>query len=82
MTPLNDTVLVEIVGSQYGNVAIPDKKYDSRTSCTVLQVGNEELDFLIGHEAFWRMFKDDAQFKDGNKTFAFIDASDILGYRA
>lgn len=65
--------------SEFDNIPVPEKDYDSMTWGTILAVNkNDEADygFLVGRQAHWRKFKDDCRV---GKNDVLIEIKDILG---
>jgi len=79
LIPMNGHVLVKLI-EEWEGVYTPDKKYDTKTSGLVVNVAKNATDELLNKKIYFEGFKDDAQVKDGDTTYAFIKIEDIRGY--
>lgn len=83
LTPLDGVVLVELGSSPFGNIPVPEKKYDSRTEGVIVALPVEKVGELqIGLKVFWEEYKDTVRAKQDDKEYAFIKIEDIRGYEA
>lgn len=78
LTPYGENVLV-LLGEQYEHIALPDKKYDTKTSGVVVSAP-EHANELVGCTAYFEAYKDDVRVEINGNTFAFINLKDIRGY--
>lgn len=83
ITPEQGRVLVKLDTSEYGEVPVPEKTYDSVTSGTILAINENDVDYqyLVGRKGYWRLYKDDlrvAKLPTGEKL-ALILIKDIDG---
>lgn len=81
--PNKGVVLVELSASNYGNVPLAQKKFDSITSGIIIAFNKDdafEYSDWLNRTGHWREYKDDARVKgpSGEKC-AFIEIKDILG---
>ena len=81
--PFPGVVLVELDASNYGNIPMPEKSYDSITEGTVIAVAEkdeEEWGYLVGHKVHYPKFKDDCPVKNPeNRKLNLIPLKDIYG---
>lgn len=78
---MKGVILAKLSTSEYGDIPVPEKDYDSITWGTVLAVHPEDetqYGYLLGRQAHWRKYKDDARIA-GEKTLVLIEIKDILG---
>ncbi len=79
--PTKGNILAKLSTSEYGDIPVPEKDYDSITWGTVVATNEEdkeEYGYLLGRQAYWRRFKDDCRIAD-EKTLVLIEINDILG---
>ena len=77
--PTKGTVLVELGTSEWGDIPVPEKAHDSLTWGKVVAVNEsetKEYGWMVGRNAHWRKYKDDARV---DRTSCFIEIKDILG---
>jgi len=81
--PTQGRVLVKLGVSEYGNIPVPPKDYDSITWGLIVKVNpaDKEYSGWVGKFGHWRRFKDDMRvdFSSGNENFALVDIIDIMG---
>lgn len=82
--PVKGRILVKLGASEYGNIPVPEKTYDSVTSGEIIKINPEdEHDYgnWVGRTGHWKQFKDDlrvATLPTGEKL-AIILISDVDG---
>lgn len=87
--PEKGRVLVKLDTSEYGDVPVPEKTYDSVVSGEIIKTskydktwyGKRKYKHLIGRKGYWRLYKDDlrvARLPSGEKL-ALILIKDIDG---
>lgn len=77
-------VLVKLGTSEYGDIPVPPKDYDSITYGEIVGVCPEEkaeYGYLVGRTGHWRRYLDDMRVAviDGGESLALIDIKDIMG---
>lgn len=82
--PTQGRVLVKLGVSEYGNVPVPPKDYDSITYGVILKVhpnDEKEYGFLIGRTGHWKKFMDDLRIEGlvGEEKLALIPIDKIDG---
>lgn len=84
LVPINGCVLLRLTESTYEDIAVPDKKYDTKTSGIVVAVADDVHSpvELFSKKVFFESFKDDTAFEEDGQKFAFIKFEDLKGYRA
>lgn len=77
--PEPGTVLVKLAESEFGNIPVPTKAYDSLTWGLVVKLNSADTTktYLENRIAYWRKYKDDARVPE--TKFALIEIKDILG---
>lgn len=77
---MKGTVLAKLSASEYGDIPVPEKDYDSITWGTVVELNKDDADYdyLLGRQIYYRRFKDDARIAF-DKTLVLIEIKDILG---
>lgn len=89
LIPVGERVLVQL-GEQYRNIAVTEKKYDSKTNGIIVAVGDPDarvttpkgstaVKSLIGKRIYWDQFKEGAAVLDGESQYCFINIEDIQG---
>lgn len=75
--PEEGVVLVLLPESEWGELPVVRKEHDSLTWGLVVAVnpGQPNKAYLLGRNAYWRKYKDDARFG----KYALIDIKDIMG---
>jgi len=83
ITPEQGRVLVKLDTSEYGEVPVPEKTYDSVTSGTILAINESDTDhqYLVGRRGYWRLYKDELRVAklDTGEKLALILINDIEG---
>lgn len=80
--PQTGVVLVELATSNYGDIPMPEKSYDSITSGKIIALPehNVTMQFKIGDIGYWRLYKDDCRVEGPKgEKLALIEVKDILG---
>lgn len=80
--PMPGTVLVELAVSDYGDIPLEQKAYDSVTMGKILGVhpdDKEKWGYLVGRTGFWSKFKDDSRVLGVDKKLSLIEIKDIKG---
>lgn len=80
--PREGVVLVKLAASNYGDIPMPEKSYDSITNGVIVATNpkDTESDFQVGDSGFWRLYKDDCRVTgDNDEKLALINITDILG---
>lgn len=83
--PQTGRVLVELATSNYGDIPMPEKSYDSITSGKIITVNTEDIvagfqvDW-VGRTGYWRLYKDDCRVEGPNgEKLALIEVNDVMG---
>jgi hypothetical protein len=84
IVPVKGRILVQLGASEWGDIPVPEKTFDSVTNGVVIKVhpdDEKEYGDWVGEQAYWKLYKDDlrvATLPDGGKL-AIILISDIDG---
>jgi hypothetical protein len=82
--PTKGSVLVSLPPSDYGDVVLTEKAYDSVTNGEILSVAKEDEEKIghwVGRIGYWHKFRDDARITGTADTrkMALVEVKDILG---
>lgn len=82
--PAKGRVLVKLGASNYGDIPVPPKDYDSITYGLIVRVNEqdkEEYGAWVNKIGYWRQFKDDmrVEVSEGGESLALVDINDIMG---
>lgn len=80
--PTKGRVLVKLGASDFGDIPVPPKDYDSSTYGLIIKVNpedEEEYGKWIGRIGYWKKFKDDLKISDeiGGEKLAVILIDDV-----
>ena len=82
--PTKGRVLVKLGVSEYGDIPVPPKDYDSITWGLIVKLHPDdvkEYGHWVNKFGHWRKFMDDMRvdFSSGSENFALVDIDKIMG---
>lgn len=82
--PTKGRVLVKLGASNYGDIPVPPKDYDSITYGLIIKVNEldkEQCGEWLNKIGYWRQYKDDMKVEvtEGGESLALIDINDVMG---